>query len=229
MTTTLLSLMLVLAPATDAVDDLLAQAARFHDGVARYDGFEEDMAAARAARLALIDLARTCPGPEWPAMREQLIAGLDSENRGVWLACCQALSRRDPEALATALVVAVRDGNDPGRGALVADALARIGRRLSPETRSAAAEVLAELIEDLSRPCDRQRMVTTLGSMEDVATDHLLGIGADATLSRLVRSALPHALASTGDARAMPLLLSLHEGANSDGERVASVLSLIHI
>ena len=229
MTTALLSLMLVLAPAPDAVDDLLAEAARFYDGAASYDGFQEDMAAARAARLALIDLVRTCSDAEWAALRDQLVTGLDSENRGVWLACCQALSRRDPEALATALVAALRDGSDPSREALVADALARIGRRLSPETRGAAATVLAQRIEDLSHPCDRQRMVTALGSMGDAATDHLLRIGADAALCRLVRSAMPHALASTGDARAMPVLLSLHERANSDGQRIASVLALGHL
>ena len=107
--------------------------------------------------------------------------------------------------------------------------LARIGTRLSPETRHAVAAVLAQRIEDLSRPCDRERMVTALGSMEDAATDHLLWIGADATLCGLIRSALPHALASTGDARAMPLLLSLHDGAVSDGERIASVLALGHL
>jgi len=229
MTAILLSLMIVLAPASDAVDDLMVEAARFYDGAASYDGFEEDMAAARAARLALIDLARTCPDAEWVAMRDRLIAGLDSENRGVWLACCQALSRRAPDALGAALLAVLQDGNGVGREALAADALARIGRRLSRETRGVAATALAQCIEDLSRPCDRERMVTALGSMEDAATDHLLRIGAHATLCRLVRSALPHALASTGDARAMPLLLSLHEGAVSDGKRIASVLALGHL
>ena len=153
MTMILLSLMIVLVPASDAVDDLLAEAARFYDGVARYDGFEEDMAAARAARLALIDLARTCPDAEWAAMRDRLIAGLDSENRGVWLACCQALSRRDSQALAAALVTTLRDGSDPGREALVADALARIGRRLSPETRGVAATALIRPMRCRPRSC----------------------------------------------------------------------------
>ena len=229
MTAILLSLMIVLAPASDAVDDLLAQAARFYDGAASYDGFEEDMAAAHAARLALIDLVRTYPDPEWAAMRDRLIAGLDSENRGVWLACCQALSRRDADALGAALLTVLQDGNGAGREALAADALARIGRRLSPETRGVAATALAQRIEDLSQACDRERLVTALGGMEDASTDHLLRIGEDTTLCRLVRSALPHALASTGDARAMPLLLSLHEGAVSDGERIASVLALGHL
>ena len=229
MTATLLCFMLVLAPAPDAVDDLLAEAARFYDGAASYDGFEEDMAAARAARLALIDLARTCPDAEWPAMGDRLIAGLGSEDRGVWLACCQVLSRRDPEGLAVALLPALQDGNGSGRAALTADALARMGRRLSPGTRSAAAAVLAQRIEDLLRPCDRERMLAALGSMGDAATDHLLRVAADAGLLELVRSAMPHALASTGDARALPVLLSLHEGANSDGRRIASVLALGHL
>ena len=229
MTATLLGFMLVFAPAPAAVDDLLAEAARFYDGAASYDGFEEDMAAARAARLALIDLARTCPDVEWPAMCGQLIAGLGSESRGVWLACCQALSRRDPEALAVALLPALQDGDGSGRAALTADALARMGRRLSPGTRIATAAVLAQRIEDILRPCDRQRMLAALGSMGDAATDHLQRIAADAALLELVRSALPHALASTGDARAMPVLLSLHQAVNSDGQRIAAALALGHL
>ena|GEM_PF-3457606 len=229
MTATPLCVMLVLAAGADAVDNLLAEAARFPDGATRYEGYEEDLTAAVNAQLALTDLARDCPDAEWAAMRDRLIAGLDSENRGVWFACCQALSRRDPDALAETLVTTLRDGSDPGREALVADALARIGRRLSPETRGVAATALAQRIEDLSRPCDRERMVAALGGMENVATVLLLRIGEDVTLRRLARSALPHALASTVDSRAMPLLLALHRGAVSDGERIASVLALGHL
>lgn len=224
--TTLLYI-LVLCAAPGQVDELQAQAA---PGAVRRaaspGGFEEDVAANLAARRALIDQARTCPDEEWADMRERLIAGLDSENRGVRLACCQALSRRDPEALATSLLATLRDGSDPAGGALAAGALARVGGRLSRETRRFAAEVLAQRLEDLSRPCDRDHLVTALGNMADAATDHLMRIAADETLFPLVRSALPHAVASTGDTRAMPLLLSLHAGARSDGERVASVLAL---
>lgn len=95
--------------------------------------------------------------------------------------------------------------------------------------RELPSEVRLGRRERLTRSCDRQRMLAALGSMGDAATDHLLRIAADAGLLELVRSALPHALASTGDARALPVLLSLPEGANSDGRRIASVLALGHL
>lgn len=226
MTATPLCVMLVLAACADAVDDLLAEAARFPDGATRYEGYEEDLTAAVNAQLALTDLARNCPDAEWPALRDRLIAELGPENRGVWLACCQALSRRDPEALAAALVATLQAGSSLGRESLAAGALARINKHLPPETRSAAAAVLAQRVENLARPCDRERMLAAMGSMGEPATDHLLRIAADDALLELVRSAMPNALASTEDARAMPLLLSLHNDAATDGERTGTVLAL---
>ncbi|MCK4659962.1 MAG: hypothetical protein KAV82_10615 [Phycisphaerae bacterium] len=211
---------------TDPVDVAIAKAARFYDGRAAYAGMREDLRAWQEGTRELRGVALACPEAEWPQMRNRLVAALDHENRGVWHACLSAIVRREGAGAVDLLLQQIENSGGEARTTFAARQLARIGPRLSAASRTTVVTTLLTVFQDFSRSMDRGQLMVAMGSMGDVAIDDLLRIGADETLRELVRSALPHALACTGDVRTVPLLLSLHEGAISDGERIASILAL---
>jgi hypothetical protein len=222
----LLTAVLWCSVAVDPVDAALAQVARFDDGGVAHTDLAENLRAWRDGERTLVQLAADCPAADWSALRAHLAAAMVGTNRAVWHACLQAIVAREGADALELVLVQVQEATDPERVAFAARMVARLGPSVPPDACPVALATLAGILNDQSRSLDRSQLFVAMASLGPAAVDEVLRIGAEEPVKGPLRSVLPHALACTGDPRALAPLLALHASSSSDGERTATTAAL---
>jgi hypothetical protein len=215
--TMIVALLAIASADESSVESLLAGASHAFDPAATH----EQRQAALDAKRQLVGLAGEADDTAWPTLHGRLLRGLEDENLGVWDASVHALAARDPEMVAALLTQQLAQGRGADRDAIIAGALAQIGRRLTPQTQASVAAALFGVLSDHTRPAGCSALTLAIGNMGAAGVEHLQRIEADKHLREIVISALPYAYSQTSDERAFGSLDGLLVSSASNEERIA--------